>query len=147
MYTAIAKVRLDHLEKHIEVIKDERKQTLEQYFTKSINERNDFNDFLDNYLQHIEKFVKSANNAQALDLQEVPFIFIGCNVEVEDLDTADIINYHLTDPIQERVGEDDVSYLSPVGKALLLKKVGDEIQVKTPGGTIRYKIRAIHFKA
>ena len=116
------------ISKHIEIIKDERKQTLEQYFTKSISERNSFNDFLDHYLEQMEELIQSANNSETI---EVPFIFIGCDVEVEDLDTKEIINYHLTDPIQERIGDNDVSYLSPVGRSLLLKKTGDIIKVKT----------------
>ena len=54
--------------------------------------------------------------------------------------------FHVVDPLQGRVEENDVSYLSPVGRALLLKKVGDEIKVKTPGGTVHYKINAIEFR-
>lgn len=36
-----------------------------------------------------------------------------------------------------------ISNESPLGKAFLGKKVNDEVEVKTPSGTIRYKILAI----
>lgn len=146
MQTAISKEKLAHLSKHLEVIKGEKKETLEQYFTKSPSERNEFSDFIDNYVEYIEKFVESANDSETVTPQTVPFIFIGCDVEVEDLDNPELITYHLIDPLQGRVKENDVSYLSPVGKALLLKKAGDKIKVQTPGGTIRYLIKSIQFQ-
>ena len=42
------------------------------------------------------------------------------------------------DPAQGRI-----SYESPVGKALLNKKVGEEVQVKTPAGTVTLTISSI----
>ncbi len=40
-------------------------------------------------------------------------------------------------------GRQGVSLSSPVGKALLGKKVGDVVEVKVPDGVARYKIRKI----
>ena len=42
------------------------------------------------------------------------------------------------DPAQGRI-----SYESPVGKALLNKKVGEDVQVKTPAGTVTLTISSI----
>lgn len=36
-----------------------------------------------------------------------------------------------------------ISYESPVGKALLGKKVGDEVEVKLPDATLCYKVREV----
>ncbi|WP_201764449.1 GreA/GreB family elongation factor [Thermacetogenium phaeum] len=37
----------------------------------------------------------------------------------------------------------DISYLSPVGKSLLMRKPGEKVMVKAPGGTFCYKIKSI----
>lgn len=43
-----------------------------------------------------------------------------------------------TDPLQGRISNE-----SPIGKAVLGHKVGDVVEVVTPGGTLRLKINAI----
>ena len=43
------------------------------------------------------------------------------------------------DPAQGRI-----SHESPVGRALLGKRVGDEVQVVAPRGIMKMKIKAIH---
>ena len=42
------------------------------------------------------------------------------------------------DPVQGRISNE-----SPVGKALLNKKVGEDVQVKTPAGTVTLTISSI----
>lgn len=41
--------------------------------------------------------------------------------------------------IQLSLGGGDISYISPVGKELLLKRVGDEVKVNVPAGVFRSK--------
>ncbi|MCR4419424.1 MAG: GreA/GreB family elongation factor [Clostridia bacterium] len=36
--------------------------------------------------------------------------------------------------------------ISPVGKALLLRRVGDEVTVNAPAGVFRYQIRSIRWR-
>jgi transcription elongation factor GreA len=39
----------------------------------------------------------------------------------------------------------DVTFLSPIGKALLLKSIGDKVEINIPDGNIHYEIRSIKF--
>lgn len=39
--------------------------------------------------------------------------------------------------------ENKISYVSPIGKALMGKKIGEVVEVEAPAGKIRYKIIAI----
>ncbi|NLE00189.1 MAG: transcription elongation factor GreA, partial [Fibrobacter sp.] len=41
--------------------------------------------------------------------------------------------------------DEKVSINSPIGKALIGKKVGDEVAIKIPRGTLSYKILDISF--
>jgi transcription elongation factor GreA len=66
--------------------------------------------------------------------------YLGTKLKILDLDTKEEIEYLL-------VGQDEadplsglISITSPVGKALLGHKEGDELSVDVPAGILRYKI-------
>jgi transcription elongation factor GreA len=68
---------------------------------------------------------------------------LGCTVSLRDLDYDDEITYILVDPISADPSNDKISLSSPVGKALMGAKVGQIIEVATPGGNARYEVLAI----
>lgn len=51
--------------------------------------------------------------------------------------------YHLVGPKEADPGNGRISLESPIGKALLGRKVGDEVMADTPGGSVRFKILSI----
>lgn len=53
---------------------------------------------------------------------------------------GDKVEYLLVDENESDITAGKVSSTSPIGEALLGKAVGDEVDVVTPSGTIRYKI-------
>lgn len=57
-----------------------------------------------------------------------------------------VVNFLIDEDIRGSVKDGDISYLSPVGKSLLLRKVGDVIEVKAPGGIFHYKIKSIRLQ-
>jgi transcription elongation factor GreA len=61
-------------------------------------------------------------------------VVFGSTVVVEDLDTGSIETYCLVGPFEAQVEHGTISILSPIGKALLGKEVGDEVKVQTPKG-------------
>ena len=71
-------------------------------------------------------------------------ISIGCTVTVTNLDMGKklpayrIVGSQEADVMSRAVSED-----SPFGKALMGAKVGDEIAVEAPRGTIRYRVESI----
>jgi transcription elongation factor GreA len=64
----------------------------------------------------------------------------GSRVTVEDLEEEEEIVYHLVFPEEAEVAEGRISLGSPLGRALLNRSVGDEIEVHTPKGKRRYQI-------
>jgi len=58
----------------------------------------------------------------------------GAVVTVEDLDTGQEIVYQLLGPEEADVKKGSISVLSPWGKAMIGKCIGDEFEVKTPSG-------------
>ena len=68
---------------------------------------------------------------------------LGSIVKVRDLDLKDEWEYFLVDPVQADPVNDKISIQSPVGQALMGRKVGDVVEVEIPAGTARYKISGI----
>ncbi|MDX1933759.1 MAG: transcription elongation factor GreA [Capsulimonadales bacterium] len=67
---------------------------------------------------------------------------MGSVVRVRDLDYDDEFSVKLVSP-NEANGVDAVSSLSPIGKALMNRKVGDKIAVETPDGKTTFEILTI----
>ncbi len=61
-------------------------------------------------------------------------VVFGVAVTVVDIDTDEEMNYQLLGPEEADIKQGTISVLSPWGKAMLGKRPGDEVQVKTPGG-------------
>lgn len=73
-------------------------------------------------------------------------VVFGSTVTVEG-EEGDIHVYQLvgTDETDPKVGK--ISYISPVGKALLRARVGDFVIVSTPRGEEEIEVKSIEFKA
>lgn len=70
----------------------------------------------------------------------------GSTVEVEDVDTGESREYTILGPDEADPARGSISFLSPVGQALLGKEVGDEVTVNIPRGKVTYEITGITFK-
>ncbi len=77
------------------------------------------------------------------DLQTVTF---GATVHVENQDTEEKKIYTVVSEYETDLSKGLISTSSPVGKALITKKVGDIIEVSTPKGLIAYEILKIEYK-
>lgn len=82
------------------------------------------------------------HNALVIDEEEVrtDSVGIGSKVKVRDLDTKDEWIYTIVGSIEADPAEDRISNESPVGEALMDKKVGDKLSVETPAGEMHLKI-------
>jgi transcription elongation factor GreA len=67
-------------------------------------------------------------------------VMFGCTVALENLNTQEEVRYQLVGPDESDVSQRRISVLSPLGKAMIGKRVGDEIVVQAPGGQRRYEL-------
>lgn len=65
---------------------------------------------------------------------------LGTTVKVKRLNDNQIVSYTLVDAEEASPGEGLISGTSPVGRALHGKVVGDEAEVETPRGRIKFQI-------
>jgi transcription elongation factor GreA len=64
----------------------------------------------------------------------------GSRVIVEDADSGESTTYDIVFPEEVDAAKGQISLSSPIGRALLSKSVGDEVEVHTPSGKRTYQI-------
>ena len=57
-----------------------------------------------------------------------------------DLDTENEVTYRLVTSEESDVKAGLISTTSPIGRSLMNREEGDEVQIQTPGGTKHYEI-------
>jgi len=68
---------------------------------------------------------------------------LGSEVTVENLDSGEEVRYTLVIPELADGNRSFVSMASPVGKALMNRRVGDTVTITIPRGTLEYEVRRI----
>ena len=71
-------------------------------------------------------------------------IYILHNVKLLDLSTKEEFCYKLVSPEEADLEQDKISVTSPIGKALLGRKIGDKLDIQVPAGLLKYKIVDIY---
>ncbi len=61
-------------------------------------------------------------------------------VLLENVDTGESVEYQLVGPEESNIAEGKISVSSPLGQAIVGKKMGDEILLNAPGGRRHYEL-------
>ncbi len=94
--------------------------------------------FIDGRIMELEEIIKSAKLISSYKKSEVD---VGCRVTLHVNGHRDV--YHIVGEWEADPKEKKISHSSPLGKALLGKKVGEKIEVSAPAGKLIYKILSI----
>lgn len=93
----------------------------------------------------IDELKRLLTNAEVVEPSsaDVDRIAIGATVALQDLEEGDdweitLVGRHEADPELDRI-----SYESPVGQALLGRRVGDVVEARVPAGWVRYQVLEI----
>ena len=95
--------------------------------------------FIEGRIATLEKMLR---HARLIDTSDVPpdTVAVGSTVVLKDQNTGDELEYTIVGSAEADPDNDKISNRSPVGKALLGKKVGEIVEVKVPAGTNQYMI-------
>ncbi len=96
-------------------------------------------------IKYIESLLPQANVIDLSTLKGDKVIF-GATVHLVDVETEEERQYTLLGQEEADFKNGSISISSPVGKALLGHKAGDEVIISVPRGTITYEITEIEFK-
>lgn len=71
-------------------------------------------------------------------------VLFSATVTIADEDDAET-TYQIVGTDEVDVSNGKISYSSPIGRAMIGRRVGDEFEVKAPGGEIYYEITKVAF--
>jgi transcription elongation factor GreA len=103
--------------------------------------------------EHVEARIRQIEDrlarAEIVDTKGQPpdVVRFGTTVVLEDLDTGDEVTYRIVGEDEADVSRGLLSVTSPVARALIGKRVEDEVQVSVPAGRRQYEVRDIRFDA
>lgn len=96
--------------------------------------------FLEGRIQEIEAILRSAVLIEENANKEV--ISIGSRVTIQE-EGFPPETYHLVGPTEADPRNGRISHESPIGRALLGRKVGETAEAEAPGGAIKFKVLKI----
>ena len=93
-------------------------------------------------IEEIEKILKNAE-VVVEDEVDLATISVGCKVKVYDVEFEEEIEFKIVGSTEANSLEGKISNESPVGKALIGRKVDDVVEVETQAGVMEYKVLKI----
>lgn len=85
--------------------------------------------------------------AEVVDIEKLSgdIVHFGATVSLENLDNGAKVSYKIVSDFESDIDSGMISNISPVGRALLGKKVGDEVEVMLPSRTVLYEILKVEY--
>ncbi len=99
--------------------------------------------FIEGRIREIEAVISAAEVIDEQEIQGSDVVRLGSTVTVRPLPKRTDVDYRIVGPAEVDPKNGFLSDESPVGKALLGAKVGDTVEVATPTGVRKFKVKAI----
>ena len=93
-------------------------------------------------IEELEKLLKNAEVVVEEDV-DLEKINVGCVVRVYDIEDDEEMEFSIVGSTEANSLQNKISNESPVGHALIGRRVGDVVDVETQVGVIKYKVLAI----
>jgi transcription elongation factor GreA len=90
-------------------------------------------------IMEIEAILKNAKVIDDDDISRTK-VTLGAQIRIRDEETREETDYQLVGNKEEDIFSNKISSDSPVGAAIIGKKKGQVVDVRTPNGLLRYKI-------
>jgi transcription elongation factor GreA len=120
-------------------------EIIDEFFSQSSKEAEVIKGLLNEYVRRLDKVIPGV----IIDpdaANDFPYVVVGGEVIVEESDSGETYCYKLVSPHNNNIGFCEISFLSPMGKALLWKKTNDRFIVEAPGGNYEYKVLSIKIR-
>lgn len=100
-----------------------------------------------NYASKLASLQDKFAHARVIKKEELPanIVTLGKKVKIQDMATNKKITYSILGDGETDIDRGIISYQSPLARALIKHKVGDEVHLKLPRGDKMFKILEIEF--
>ena len=96
----------------------------------------------------IEEYDSRISMAEIIDVSALKGqtkIMFGAQVTLMENETEKKISYQIVGEHESEIEKGKISIKSPIGKALIGKKLNDEVAVKTPGGVKEFEVIHVEY--
>lgn len=141
---------IETLKKELQELKTKERQEI----AKRLQEAKDLGDLSENAEYFEAKEAQSLNENRIAELEELlknavviktssteDIVIIGSTIETKSNNNVE--TFSIVGSAEAKPQEGKISNESPLGRAFLGKRAGDEVDIKTPGGVVKYKILKI----
>ena len=101
--------------------------------------------FIESRISELESKLADARIIETANRTSETVVF-GATVTLLDLSINEKRQYTLVGPDEGDIKNGRISVQSPVGKALIGKRIGDQVEVTTPAKVVEYEVLAIAFE-
>lgn len=101
--------------------------------------------FIEGRIQYISSVLAGAQVIDPSTLEYKHIVF-GATVSLEDIESGNEITYQIVGVDEADISKGKISIASPIARALIGKKLGEEVQVVTPKGKSTYEICNVEYK-
>lgn len=101
--------------------------------------------FTEGRIQEIESKLSLAQIIDISTIEDTGKVIFGVTVGLVNLDTDEAVTYQIVGEDEADIKSGKISIGSPIARALVGKKEGDEVDVQTPNGIICYEIEKVQY--
>lgn len=144
---------LKKIEDELEHLKTVRRKEVAERIKQAIafgdiSENSEYDEAKNEQAQVEERIMKLENTlkkAKVVDEDDISLdvVSIGTKVQVKDLEFEEVVEYTIVGSSEADPYELKISNESPVGSALLGKKVGEKVDIQIPDGITKYEVLKI----
>ncbi|BAW79770.1 transcription elongation factor GreA [Candidatus Nitrosoglobus terrae] len=103
--------------------------------------------FIEARIRDLEQQLAYAQIIDISKLKQDGRVVFGVAVDLINIDTDDAVRYQIVGDLEANIKKNKISINSPIARALIGKKKGDEAQVQAPNGITTYEITAIYYES
>ncbi|MEN6347916.1 MAG: transcription elongation factor GreA [Syntrophomonas sp.] len=146
----LTKEGLEKLENELEYLKSVRREEVAERIKQAIafgdiSENSEYEDakneqaFIEGRIISLEKTLKNARLMEDQDIR-TDVVSLGSKITLKEMKSGREVVVTLVSSVESKLRDGKISDESPVGKAVMGKKVKSTVEVDAPAGKIKYKI-------
>ncbi len=101
--------------------------------------------FIEGRISELENQLSRAEVIDPAKLNAGGKVVFGARVDLYDVDDDAEVSYQIVGELEADLDNAQISVTSPIGRALIGKHQGDEVDVETPGGRRSYEIVKVRY--
>jgi transcription elongation factor GreA len=101
--------------------------------------------FIEGRIRDLEHQLAHAQVINVSKLNHDGRVVFGVTVDLVNIETDKEVSYQIVGDLEADIKANKISINSPIARALIGKREGNEVQVEAPGGVVSYEIASVRY--